>query len=132
MSSETNSSQSLKPSQNHNPASTENRGKIGLEKIFGIVYEKKYPNQRKEIKVSLPSHESNPSQVQESSSNSQTMLDKISQPCSNSPNESFNDLDVPIAVHKGNKSCTNHPMSKFVSYENLSSSFFLSLLNFLV
>ena len=92
-------------------------------KIFGIVYERKYPNQIKEINASLSSHESNPSQVQEFPGNSQTVLDKISQLCSNSPNESFNDLYVPTAIHKGNKSCTNHPMSKFVSYKNLSSSF---------
>ena len=52
------------------------------------------------------------------------MLDKISESCSNYLNESFNDLDVPIAVRKGNRSCTNYPMSKFVSYNNLSSVFY--------
>ena len=124
VSSATNFGQSLKPSQDHNPIGTKNRRKTGLEKIFGIVYERKYLNQRKEINASLPSHESNPSQDQESSSNSQTMLDKISQPCSNSPNESSNDLDVPIVVRKGNKFYTNYPMSRVVSYKNISSSFF--------
>ena len=96
---------------------------VWKKNIFGMVYDRKYLNQRKEINTSLSIHESNPSQVQESSGNSQTVLNKISQPYSNSPNESFNDLNVPIAVHKGNRSCTNHPMSRFVSYKNLSSSF---------
>lgn len=34
-----------------------------------------------------------------------------------------NDLDVPIAVRKGVRSCTNHPMSKIVLYNSLSPSF---------
>ena len=33
------------------------------------------------------------------------------------------DLDVPIAIRKGIRSCTQHPISKFISYSNLSSSF---------
>ena len=32
------------------------------------------------------------------------------------------DLDVPIAVRKGIRSCTQHPMSNFVFYDHLSSS----------
>ena len=34
-----------------------------------------------------------------------------------------NDLDVPIAVRKGVRSCTQHPISQFVSYSNLSPSY---------
>ncbi|XP_075499991.1 uncharacterized protein LOC142538567 [Primulina tabacum] len=33
------------------------------------------------------------------------------------------DLDLPIAVRKRKRSCTQHPISNFVSYSNLSSSF---------
>ena len=33
------------------------------------------------------------------------------------------DLDIPIALRKGVRSCTQHPISNFVAYEHLSSSF---------
>ena len=36
--------------------------------------------------------------------------------------ESF-DLDIPIALRKGIRSCTKHPLSNFVSYSNLSPSY---------
>ena len=35
----------------------------------------------------------------------------------------INDLDVPIAVRKGVRSCTQHPISNFVSYSHLSPSY---------
>lgn len=46
---------------------------------------------------------------------------------SHSPNESgkfshIPDLDMPIALRKGVRSCTHHPISKFISYSNLSPS----------
>ena len=33
------------------------------------------------------------------------------------------ELDLPIALWKGVRSCTQHPMSKFVCYKNLSPPF---------
>ena len=44
------------------------------------------------------------------------------------PNESGKpspilDLNMPIALRKGVRSCTQHPISKFISYSNLSLSF---------
>lgn len=33
------------------------------------------------------------------------------------------DLNIPIAIRKGEKSCTQHPISNFVSYLNLSDTF---------
>jgi hypothetical protein len=36
---------------------------------------------------------------------------------------SFDDSDIPIAIRKGVKSCTNHPINRFVSYEGLSLSY---------
>ncbi|KAL5856722.1 hypothetical protein ACOSQ3_004180 [Xanthoceras sorbifolium] len=33
------------------------------------------------------------------------------------------DLDIPIAIRKGIRSCTQHPISKFISYSNLSTPF---------
>jgi hypothetical protein len=35
----------------------------------------------------------------------------------------YPDIDDPIAVRKPVRSCTKHPMSNFISYSNLSSSF---------
>jgi hypothetical protein len=34
-----------------------------------------------------------------------------------------NDSDIPIAIRKGVRSCTNHPINRFVSYEGLSPSY---------
>ena len=34
-----------------------------------------------------------------------------------------NDLHLPIALHKGTRACTHHPISHFVSYDRLSPSF---------
>lgn len=41
-----------------------------------------------------------------------------------------NDLDIPIALRKGTRACTQHPLHLFMSYKNLSHShraFFTSL-----
>lgn len=37
-------------------------------------------------------------------------------------NTNVSDLDLPIAVRKGVRSCTSHPISNFVAYDHLSSS----------
>ena len=34
-----------------------------------------------------------------------------------------NDLHLPIALRKGNRSCTNHPLSKHMSYVKLSQTY---------
>ena len=39
------------------------------------------------------------------------------------PIELDSDLDVPIAVRKGVRTCTQHPISNFVSYNHLSPSY---------
>lgn len=36
--------------------------------------------------------------------------------------DATNDLDVPIALRKGVKSCTQHPISNFFGYSHLSES----------
>ena len=46
---------------------------------------------------------------------------KISEPHITEP--VFNDLNWPIALRKGVRSCTNHPIYNFVSYKNLSPSY---------
>jgi len=40
-----------------------------------------------------------------------------------SPNDADWSLDLPIAFRKGIRSCTKHPISLFVSYDNLHPSF---------
>ena len=42
---------------------------------------------------------------------------------SGNPENIFETLDVPITHRKGVRSCTKHPISKSVSYDNLSPSF---------
>lgn len=83
--------------------------KKGQKKILG---RKKTSRSRRD---STPSHTSKPSSTQDS------------QKFSGSPqNVSSKDLDVPIAIRKGGRSCTSrplYPMSKYVSYKNLSTSF---------
>ena len=37
-------------------------------------------------------------------------------------NLNIDELDVPIALRKGVRTCTQHPMSNFVSYDHLSPS----------
>ena len=37
--------------------------------------------------------------------------------------KSCDDLNLPIACRKGIRSCTKHPMSNFMSFDHLSSSF---------
>ena len=41
----------------------------------------------------------------------------------NNERESFEDLDLPIAIRKGKRSCTKHPISNYVSHSKLCSSF---------
>ena len=121
----------LEHQQKHVVTGTGNR-ETGLKNSFGLVYEKKLPDQRKEVKKTLPGHKSNPSQVQDVSGNSRLIPERGSQSNSKSKNLPFSDVDVPIAVRKGNRLCICHPMSNFVSYKNLHHLSLLSLLNFLV
>jgi transposase InsO family protein len=39
------------------------------------------------------------------------------------PPQSTSDLDLPIAIHKGKRTCTEHPISNCVSFDHLSPSF---------
>uniref|UniRef100_A0A2N9EMG3 Integrase catalytic domain-containing protein n=1 Tax=Fagus sylvatica TaxID=28930 RepID=A0A2N9EMG3_FAGSY len=39
------------------------------------------------------------------------------------PLQSTSDLDLPIALRKSKRTCTDHPISNFVSFDHLSSSF---------
>jgi hypothetical protein len=48
--------------------------------------------------------------------------------------QSTSDLDLPIAIHKGKRTCTNHPISNFVSFDCLTpfKAFFLSVSSLVV
>ena len=39
-----------------------------------------------------------------------------------SNNQNFPDLDIPIAIRKGSRSCTNHPIARYLSYHRLSDN----------
>ena len=39
------------------------------------------------------------------------------------PPQFTSDLDFPIAIRKGKRTCTDHPISNFVSFDHLSPSF---------
>ena len=41
------------------------------------------------------------------------------------PSASLSSLDIPIALRKDNRSCTNHPISKFIFYDHLLSVCFI-------
>ena len=81
----------------------------------GIIYRRR--NHDKVVGDLIPqhNHESEPRENQATKTNKGK--DKIS--------PDFHDpiLDIPIAHRKPVRACTKHPMSRFVSYSNLSSSF---------
>lgn len=49
------------------------------------------------------------------------------------PTSSFN-LDLPIAVWKGKRTCTSHPISNYVSYNNFPTyySYLIASLNYVL
>ena len=59
-------------------------------------------------------HESDP--ILESSGNNNSHNDSNDM-------TSYTDLDVPIAIRKGVRECTKHPIYNFVSYEGLSPEY---------
>ncbi|KAG6491768.1 hypothetical protein ZIOFF_046706 [Zingiber officinale] len=76
----------------------------------GIIYLRKNHQKGKDESSLQYSHDSEPENLHPSTNNSL--------PKSDSQSES----GMPIAFRKGDRSCTKHPISKFVSYSNLSSS----------
>lgn len=55
----------------------------------------------------------------------ENLISGTGKPSSSNSNDQDNpsEMNIPIALRKGVRSCTKHPLSKFVSYSNLSSSF---------
>lgn len=64
----------------------------------------------------------NPTHSQEAEPVVEPHSPSVSGNLKNNPSPNL-DLDVPIAIRKGIRSCSQHPISKFVSYSNLSPSF---------
>ena len=58
--------------------------------------------------------------VQPTSSSSSESTNLEHESCSNSE---VDDSNLPIVIRKGVRSCTQHPLSKYISYENLSLVF---------
>ena len=60
-----------------------------------------------------------------------SLSDEDSSNSSDSPSLESNDLDVPIALRKGVRSCAQHPISNFVSYLHLYPFYQACFQNFL-
>jgi len=82
----------------------------------GIIYGRRNHDKVVEELISEHSHESEPRENQPAKTDKGkgNILPNFNDPI----------LDVPIAHRKPVKACTKHPISRFVSYSNLSSSFF--------
>ena len=49
--------------------------------------------------------------------------DSVNPSIDDSVNPSIDDSDIPIALWKGVRKCTNHPIGNYVSYDSISSSY---------
>ena len=96
----------------------QNEREVNIDRRFQKIYSRKDVLQGKESEASLHSHESELELDWDSSDN----FDSNSDSNSNSPIVP-NELNLSIAVRKGIRTCTKYPMSKYVSYTNLSPSF---------
>ncbi|CAH9115704.1 unnamed protein product, partial [Cuscuta europaea] len=76
-----------------------------ISKFFGKVYERKVPNHRIE---DIP----DPATVNKSDSMPE-----------NDKGNNFSDLNLPIALRKEKRSCVKYPISNYLSYSQLSTSF---------
>lgn len=84
----------------------------------GNIYVRKKNKEVEDEKTLQHCHKSEPRE----NSISEPNTGKSSSSKSNNQDES-SEINIPIALQKGVRSCTKHPLSKFVSYSNLSSSF---------
>ena len=81
-----------------------------------------HPPNQQELRVYSRRQRNNQTMNPQHSQEANPMVDPL--PLDESGNNHSNtDLDIPIALRKGIRSCTQHPISKFISYSKLSSSF---------
>ena len=87
------------------------------------VYSRRRPLEREENPPILQQNQS--SDLREDQGNSPSPSLNISPDTSPivEPTSQTNDLDIPIALRKGTRTCTKYPIQKFVSYSKLSPSF---------
>ena len=82
------------------------------EKELRVYTRRKRPQEKMETQILLEqNHKSNP--ILESSGNNNSHNDS-------NDITSYTDLDGPIAIRKGVRKCTKHPIYNFMSYEGLS------------
>ncbi|KAH9716025.1 protein kinase domain-containing protein [Citrus sinensis] len=96
------------------------------ERLFGKTYTREKRIQSKKDAAILPQrHESDPIPDPKNidSENPGTISKFIEYESLSIPQVHSDPLDLPIALRKGIRSCTQHPLSNFVSYKNLSSSY---------
>jgi len=115
------------PSYNQTDSDTDNGNKTSTKNSELLTYSRRKHNSKESNPDPLQGQESELREEPNSSEcpgNNQTDSCQLVQFISNSSFESCDDLNIPIATRKGVRSCTKHPMSNYVSYKNLSPSFF--------
>ena len=115
-------SSSLLPCQNQNLSSSENGNKTGTKNTDLLVYSRRKLNSKKQGPNPLQGHESElREKLKPGNNQSDSLLNSSLEPLGDSiqsilsaSTESFDDLNIPIATHKGVQSCTKHPTSNYV------------------
>ena len=107
---------SLMPSQNQDTETTEMHAK----RYKGLVYSKDYQAQKRA--TVLQHHQESNQRLDHEINNDSSKIPHSNLP-GNSVSNSSSQLDLPIALRKGVRSCTKYPLSNFVSYKNVSSPY---------
>lgn len=82
-----------------------------------LVYTRKRPHQRSQSPPMIPELDQSSTLGTDTQDSTGTSTPKTNQiPVSTVPS----DLEIPIALRKGRRTCTNHPIAKYLSYEKLS------------
>ncbi|KAH9762305.1 protein kinase domain-containing protein [Citrus sinensis] len=101
----------LMPSHNQNSGMLE----MCTKQYKGLVYSKEYQEQKRKRNIVLQHHQESDQRLDHENSNKN--------PTGNFELNSSNQKDLPIALRKGVRSCTKHPLSNFISYNNVTLPF---------
>ncbi|KAL9434214.1 hypothetical protein AB3S75_028943 [Citrus x aurantiifolia] len=104
------------PSQNQNTETTE----MCTKRFKGLVYSKEHLAQKR---ATIPQHYQESDQRLDHEVCDDSPEIPENNPPGNYESNSSSQLDLPIALRKGIRSCTKHPLSNFISYKNISSSY---------
>lgn len=97
------------------------KSEIGVKRYKGLVYSRK--NQGQDKRGTIQQHHQEPiPRLDHEILDNPSKASKIDDPGIYESNSS-SQLDLPIALRKGVRSCTKHPLSNFTSYNNLSASY---------